>query len=55
MYKNGNTFHETEIIINKNSIITNAHNVYEKDSIRIYQDIIKKKPLRMEKLKLFVR
>jgi V8-like Glu-specific endopeptidase len=36
MHKNGSTFHRTGIIINKNSIVTNAHNVFGKDSISIY-------------------
>lgn len=36
MYKNGVTSHGTGVMINENSIITNAHNVYEKDSISIY-------------------
>lgn len=36
MHKNGGTFHGTGIMINENSIITNAHNVNGKDSISIY-------------------
>lgn len=36
MHKNGGIFHGTGIMINENSIITNAHNVYQKDSISIY-------------------
>lgn len=36
MYKNGSAFHGSGIMINENSIITNAHNVYGKDSINIY-------------------
>ena len=36
MHKNGGTYHGTGIMINKNSIITNAHNVNGKDSISIY-------------------
>ena len=36
MHKNGSTFHGTGVIVNKNSIITNAHNVFGKDSISIY-------------------
>jgi glutamyl endopeptidase len=35
MHKNGGTFHGTGIMINKNSIMTNAHNVHGKDSISI--------------------
>lgn len=36
MYKDGSTFHGTGIMINENSIITNAHNVFNKDSISAY-------------------
>lgn len=42
MYKNGKTYHGTGVMINKNSIITNAHNVYSKDSIHIYPGYSKK-------------
>ncbi|MFY0604799.1 MAG: trypsin-like peptidase domain-containing protein [Flavobacteriaceae bacterium] len=42
MHKNGGTFHGTGIMINKNSIITNAHNVQGKDSISIYPGYSKK-------------
>ena len=36
MHKNGSIYHGTGIMINENSIVTNAHNVYGKDSISIY-------------------
>ena len=35
-HKNVGTSHGTGIMINENSIITNAHNVIDKDSISIY-------------------
>lgn len=36
MYKSGSSYHGTGIMINENSIITNAHNVHGKDSILVY-------------------
>lgn len=35
MYKGKSQFHGTGVMLNDNTIITNAHNVYEKDSIKI--------------------
>lgn len=36
MYKNGSTFHGTGVLIDKNHVITNAHNVIDKDSVSIH-------------------
>jgi V8-like Glu-specific endopeptidase len=35
MYKGGSSFHGTGVIIDKNNILTNAHNLIDKDSIKV--------------------
>lgn len=35
MYKGGSSFHGTGVIIDKNNILTNAHNLINKDSIKV--------------------
>jgi V8-like Glu-specific endopeptidase len=35
MYKSGRSFHGTGVIIDKNNILSNAHNLIDKDSIKV--------------------